>query len=76
MFIHDAQTVWKLANSREHAGQLLGIYRPLTKESLAWAMGPQDAVLQQQVNEVLRQWIDNGFLTTKARWMPVKILVP
>lgn len=77
VFIHDAPTVWNLANSREYKVPLLGIYRPLTREQLAWAMSKGDAGLKQQVDEVLRQWMENGFLTaTKTHWMPVKILAP
>jgi ABC-type amino acid transport substrate-binding protein len=74
-FIHDAPTVWNLANKREYPVKLLGLYKPLTKEQLAWVMRKHDSELKQQVDTVLKSWVNNGFLMqTKTQWIPVKIL--
>ena len=74
-FIHDAPTVWNLANKREYPVKLLGLYKPLTKEQLAWVMRKDDSELKQQVDTALKNWVNNGFLMqTKTQWIPVKIL--
>ncbi len=74
-FIHDAPTVWNLANKREYPVELLGLYKPLTKEQLAWVMRKNDYDLKQEVDTALKNWVNNGFLMqTKTKWIPVKIL--
>jgi len=74
-FIHDAPTVWNLANKHEYPVKLLGLYKPLTREQLAWVMRKHDSELKQQVDTVLKRWVNNGFLMqTKTQWIPVKIL--
>ncbi len=74
-FIKDAHTVWNMANKREYQVKLLGLYKTLTKEQLAWVMRKNDSELKQQVDTVLKSWVNNGFLMqTKTQWIPVKIL--
>ncbi|EKF74317.1 amino acid ABC transporter periplasmic protein [Alcanivorax hongdengensis A-11-3] len=74
-YVHDAPTVWNLSNRTEYPVKLLGLYKPLTEERLAWVMRQGDFQLQQQVNDALQGWRDNGFLRQeKLHWIPVKIL--
>lgn len=74
VFVHDAPTVWNLANHREYSGTLLGLYTPLTHEQLAWAMRKDNRSLKSDVDAVLKEWMNNGELNRmKFKWMPVKI---
>lgn len=76
-FIHDAPTVWRLANAQGAPSevQLLGLYKPLTSEFLAWATASDNSRLQTEVESVYRQWEANGFLkATVRKWIPVIIL--
>ncbi|MCG8391524.1 MAG: transporter substrate-binding domain-containing protein [Pseudomonadales bacterium] len=75
VFIHDAPTVWNLANQPDQPVKLLGLYRPLTKEQLAWVMRRDNGALKADVDTVLKNWMNDGTLNRiKNRWMPVKIL--
>ena len=74
VFIHDAPTVWNLANHRDYSSNLLGLYAPLTREQLAWAMRKDNLSLKAEVDAVLKAWINSGELNRlKFKWMPVKI---
>lgn len=74
-FVHDAPTVWNLANGSQYRGQLLGLYKPLTSEQLAWVMRQDNRSLKQEVDAVLKTWMNNGeLMRLKNKWIPVKIL--
>lgn len=72
VFIADAPTVWRVsAGHRE--GWMVGVFRPLTEEYLAWAMRPEDAQLRTEVNVILRRWERTGVLEALLnRWMPMR----
>ena len=77
-FVHDAPTVWNLANhpTAKDSVDLLGLYHPLTQESLAWMLQLNALQLQEDVNEVLTRWRVNGYLTkTINKWIPVRVQV-
>ena len=73
-FIADAPVVWRVTGgfgSRET--QLRGLYTPLTKEELAWAVRKGDTQLRKQLNEVLAQWKKNGTIDDVLDdWITVK----
>jgi len=62
-FIQDAPAVWRVTggfkNQDEH---LKGLYKPLTKEELAWAVPKDNPELLAQLNAVLEQWKKDGTL--------------
>lgn len=73
-FIHDAPTIWRLAGDPK-SRDLLGLYRPLTQEFLAWAVRPEDTHLLSLLNTALSHWKREGVIETiLARWIPVRIL--
>jgi hypothetical protein len=44
-FIHDAPTVWRIGGNPAEK-ELIGLYWPLSEESLAWAVRKSDGPLQ------------------------------
>ncbi|WP_250657552.1 substrate-binding periplasmic protein [Alkalimarinus coralli] len=75
-FIHDAPTVWQLTSSYPTDERLFGLYAPLTEEHLAWAVNKENAALQQELNEALGEWSENGFLKqTVSKWIPVSVVL-
>jgi len=61
-FVHDAPAIWRITggfDSQER--ELIGRYRPLTEEYLAWAVRKGDGEpLRQRLNETLARWKANG----------------
>lgn len=77
LFVHDAPTIWRLSaqNKTRQAG-LMGLYRPLTDEYLAWAVRPADTQLADTLNTqiaVMRKDGTVGRIT--RRWIPVSVRV-
>lgn len=73
IFIHDAPTSWDLAVS-PWADTLISLFRPLTTESLAWAVRKDDKVLLRGLNEALAGLKASGKLESmQYRWIPVQI---
>lgn len=73
LFIHDAPTIWMIAGNATEE-QLTGLYWPLTRESLGWAVRPSDINLQTSLNNVLDKWKVNGVLQKILNnWMKVRI---
>lgn len=77
IFIHDAPTIWRLtANAATEKAGLMGLYRPLTEEYLAWAVRKQDTALANALNGVLDTLKKNGTLgRLMAKWIPVQVKV-
>ncbi|MEO8604582.1 MAG: transporter substrate-binding domain-containing protein [bacterium] len=62
-FIQDAPAVWRVTGGFMNENQhLKGLYRPLTKEQLAWAVRKDDPALLKQLNVVLEKWKKDGTL--------------
>ena len=75
LYVHDAPTSWELAKSSEN-NDLISLYRPLTEESLAWAVRFDNADLAFDINRALRVRRANGTLGyILNRWIPVTIEV-
>jgi ABC-type amino acid transport substrate-binding protein len=71
VFISDAPTVWRVSAAHRE-GWLVGLFRPLTEEYLAWALRPDDPRLTE-INVVLRRWERTGVLEALLnRWMPLR----
>lgn len=77
IFIHDAPTIWRLtANFATEKKGLMGLYRPLTDEFLAWAVRRGDGALADALNQALESIKADGTLNTiKGKWIPVQVKV-
>jgi polar amino acid transport system substrate-binding protein len=77
IFIHDAPTIWRLAaNTATQKAGLMGLYRPLTDEYLAWAVRLQDKGLANALNQSLATLKNDGTLgRVLGKWIPVQIKV-
>jgi polar amino acid transport system substrate-binding protein len=73
VFIHDAPTIWRIAaNPREQ--ELKGLYWPLTKEYLAWAVRKDDEPLRFALNRELAEMNTSGKLKEMlSRWVTLII---
>jgi polar amino acid transport system substrate-binding protein len=74
-FIHDAPTVWRVTGRYPHADPaLVGLYRPLTNEEIAWAVRKQDAdTLGNALDRVLADMQSDGKVQEILdRWIPVR----
>lgn len=69
VFVHDGPAIAWLVSANE--ADIAGIWQPLTKEHLAWAVRRDDPQLLGQVNESLAAWRRDGTLAGAiARWLP------
>ena len=77
IFIHDAPTIWRLsANTRTQKAGLMGLFRPLTDEDLAWAVRLQDEGLANALNQSLSTLQTNGTLDRiTQKWVPVQVKI-
>lgn len=74
-FVHDAPTVWRVAGSPTER-ELMGLYQPLTKEYLAWAVRKDDLRLRDALNAQLSVLRANGDLQRVLdRWITVRVEV-
>jgi polar amino acid transport system substrate-binding protein len=73
-FIHDAPTVWRVVGrAPKEDPELIGLYRPLTDEYLAWAVRKADAAtLGALLDAKIEEWQKDGELQVVIdRWIPV-----
>jgi len=77
IFIHDAPTIWRLtANTATEVAGLMGLYRPLTEEYLAWAVRKKDKALADALNGSLDTLKRDGTLgRAMGRWIPIQVKV-
>lgn len=78
-FVHDAPTIWRYTGrSDTRDDDVAGIYRPLTKEHLAWAVQKGDDARAAKLNEVLAALRKSGQLSEILDiWIPVtKVALP
>jgi ABC-type amino acid transport substrate-binding protein len=72
--VHDAPTIWGVVGrpGREDP-DLVGLYRPLTDEYLAWAVGREDEGLRKRLNSALAKWRESGQLDhILDRWVTIR----
>jgi ABC-type amino acid transport substrate-binding protein len=73
VFIHDAPTIWRIGAAPEHQG-VMGLFWPLTRESLAWAVNRSDEALRDAVDAQLAAWRESGRAREiLRRWIPVRV---
>ncbi|GMQ88118.1 MAG: transporter substrate-binding domain-containing protein [Gammaproteobacteria bacterium] len=77
IFIHDAPTIWRLtANTATEKAGLMGLYRPLTEEYLAWAVRKKNKALADALNDSLDTLKKDGTLSrVMGRWIPIQVKV-
>jgi len=76
IFIHEATTIWAIASNPNETA-LLGIFRSLTDEQLAWVIRTEDELLRRNVDSIIRDWRDSGKLTGLInQWIRIQIEVP
>ena len=62
-FIQDAPAVWRVTGGFMNENKdLRGLYKPLTKEELAWVVPKDNPELLKQLNAVLEKWKKDGTL--------------
>ncbi len=75
LYLHDAPTSWRLANSSDN-DDLISTYKPLTSEMLAWAVRPDEPELVRDLNRALSIMKAQGTLKYIVnRWIPVQVEV-
>jgi polar amino acid transport system substrate-binding protein len=71
VYIHDAPTSWRLATSTADQ-DLFSLYRPMTREGLAWAVRMDNKPLLKQLNAALLDMRASGRLQEiQNAWVPV-----
>lgn len=77
IFIHDAPTIWRLSAQYDTWDSgIMGLFRPLTDEELAWAVRPGNTQLAGSLNKALDALKQDGSLETiKTHWIPVQVTV-
>jgi len=73
-FVHDAPTVWRVVGRPpKEDPELVGLYRPLTDEYLAWAIRKDEAAtLGVLLDGKIEEWQKDGELQEVIdRWIPV-----
>lgn len=76
-FVHDAPTVWRFSAdlATQHQG-LVGLFKPLTDEQLAWAVRNNDQDLLVQLNKALDRMRREGRLQEiLGKWIKTQVLV-
>jgi ABC-type amino acid transport substrate-binding protein len=73
-YVQDAPTIWRVTgNLAGEYPDLMGRYRPLTAEYLAWAVRKDDDDLLTRLNGLLLRWEQNRELEAILdRWIPVR----
>ncbi len=75
VFVHDAPTVWRIGAAAEHQG-VMGLFWPLTREYLAWAVNRSDDALLEEVDAQIARWRESGRIREiLQRWIPVRVEV-
>jgi ABC-type amino acid transport substrate-binding protein len=73
IFIHDAPTVWRVGGNPAEK-QLIGIYWPLSEESLAWAVRKSDIPLLFALSRKVKEWKRSGQLQhLMSPWIALRI---
>jgi len=74
VFVHDAPAIWRVTGGFDSPErQLIGRFKPLTEEYLAWAVRQDDEALRTQLNTVLGRWKANGQLNAVLdHWIRVR----
>ena len=71
--IHDAPTIWRVGVD-PYESELMGLYDPLTSDSLAWAVRPDDLELARELDALVAKWRSEGLIDELVdAWIPVRV---
>jgi polar amino acid transport system substrate-binding protein len=74
-FLHDAPTIWRVTMG-PGGEELVGLFRPLTDERLAWAVARDAPELKRRLDAILDEWrAANRIEPVLNRWIPVRVEV-
>ena len=74
-FVHDAPTIWRVTMDAQ-GDDVVGLFRPLSDEQLAWAVARGDVALKRQLDAALAEWRATSRLEPVLnRWIPVRVQV-
>jgi polar amino acid transport system substrate-binding protein len=74
-FVHDAPTIWRVTMA-PGGDELVGLFRPLTDERLAWAVARNAPGLKRRLDAILDDWrAANRIEPVLNRWIPVRVEV-
>ncbi|MCK5363959.1 MAG: transporter substrate-binding domain-containing protein, partial [Gammaproteobacteria bacterium] len=74
-FIHDAPTAWRIGSDPAYQ-DLIGLYWPLTDESLGWGVRISDQTLRTALNDQIAAMKKDGRLARITReWIKVRVKV-
>jgi polar amino acid transport system substrate-binding protein len=72
IFVHDAPTVWRIGGNPGEQ-ELVGLYAPLSKEPLAWAVRKSDVPLQFALSQRIKEWKLSGLVQQlTSRWISLR----
>ncbi len=75
-FVHDSPTIWRLAGDPTQR-DLIGLYRSLTEEHLAWAVRQDDITLHALLDTTISNWKRDGLIEPILnRWIPFRVRIP
>jgi len=75
IFIHDAPTVWRIGGAPTEEA-LIGLYKPLTEEALAWAVRKDGGALLRDIEKAFDEIKSSGALgAVLNRWIPLQVEV-
>ena len=73
--VHDAPTIWHIT-AEPGGGDLIGLFRPLNQEFLAWAVAPQQLELKKKIDTLISEWKQEGQLDAAFnQWIPIRVNV-
>lgn len=75
VFVHDAPTAWRIGSDPAYK-DLIGLYWPLTDESLGWGVRKSDRELLSALNDQITEMKADGRLDQITRsWIKVRVQV-
>ena len=73
--VHDAPTIWHIT-AETGGDDLVGLFRPLNQEFLAWAVAPDKRELKKEIDALIAEWKQNGQLDAAFnQWIPIQVNV-
>ncbi|MCF7983732.1 MAG: transporter substrate-binding domain-containing protein [Thiohalocapsa sp.] len=73
--VHDATTVWDVAAAPGEE-TVMGIFKPLTDQRLAWVVRSEDVLLARAIDAAIADWGNSGRLRELInRWIRIRVEV-
>ena len=73
--VHDAPTIWHIT-AEPGGDDLVGLFRPLNQEFLAWAVASDKRELKNEIDALIAEWKQDGQLDAVFnQWIPIQVNV-